>query len=118
MSAARTGRLGSRRRTLRRLAPVVIALVRTLEQQRGETVTLTVTAAAATAIARATARRTQTIGDLALHPAHDAVRAPVTLPRTTAEQWRRDAWQAVRDGRLDVADAEHLSDQLQRPGAA
>lgn len=105
-------------RTLRRITPAVLELLLTVQQQRGEPVTLTVTPAAATAIARATARRTKTIGDLECHPAHNAVRASVEISRATAEQWCRDAWQAVRDGRLDISDAQQLSDELQPPDAA
>lgn len=118
MRTARTARTRPRSRTLRRISPAVLALVRDLQQQRTETVTISVSPAAAHAIARTAARRTKTIGGLARHPAHNAVRKPAQVSRATAEQWRRDAWQAVRAGQLDIADAQAISDQLQPPGAA
>lgn len=118
MRTTQTGRRRAGPRTLRRITPAVLALVRNLQEQHAETVTITVTPAAATAIARTAARRTKTIGGRDRHPAHNAVRKPAQISLATAEQWRRDAWQAVRDGQLDVADAQALSDQLQPPGAA
>lgn len=111
---------GQRRRAPRPLTTALVGLLRAHRPARAadeDGVWICLTPATAAAIARIAARR----GDPTApreHPAHDAARAPLRVPATTAAQWRADAWRAAGEGLIAAADALALAAQIDPPGAA
>jgi hypothetical protein len=113
----------SARRQRRRAArPLTAALTELLHTHRPPIVEghiwISMTPAMAVAIADIAARRTDSIQSHRDHPAHEAVRRPLRVSAKTAEQWRRDAWQAAGEGLIGAPEARLLAAQIDPPGAA
>lgn len=116
----RGGSEGRRRRAPRLIAPAIVALLRAARPacDDDEGVWVCVAPVTADAIARVAARRAGSIERLQDHPIHEAAERPVRVPTDLAAEWRRDAWQAAREGLIATTDALAISAQIDPPDAA
>lgn len=110
----------TRRRSPRPIGVAIVALLRASHPPSGPGDDVWVCAAPATAdaIARVAARRAGSIEGLRAHPIHGATEQAIRVPADVAAQWRRDAWQAARQGLISTTDALALSAQIDPPDIA